>query len=377
MINFDKYATTRTSKEIWNLMEQYATEDYGNPSALYPFAEKSRKAINDAKEVLASLIHCNPNEIYFVPSGSVADNWIIRSFCRSGSTGITSDIEHHAVLNAFQASKDQYGTRVIQLPVDINGLVDVNKLKEHIDIANLVSIMYVNNELGCIQDIDQIGHICRKANVPFHTDAVQAFGKLPINVDTECIDFMSCVGHKFHGPQGIGFLYIRDKYKDSMKPLVYGGSQQRGMIAGTEYISGIVGLATAAERAYRNLEANNKHIHEIHWSLRSQLKLALPQITFNNSSKTCLESCINVCFENYKISGEQLLAFLAQYDICVSSGSACTSQSHEPSHVLRAIGLNDEAANASLRFTFDEENTVEEVETVVKVLTEGVNMIGG
>lgn len=377
MINFDKYATTGTTKEIWRLMEPYATEEYGNPSAMYPFAEKSRKAIADSREIIASLIHCDPDEIYFVPSGSVADNWVIRSICRAGSTGVTSDIEHHAVLHTFEALKKEFGTRVIYLPVDINGLVDTDKLKEHISIANLVSIMYVNNEIGCVQDIDTIGHICRKADVPFHTDAVQAFGKVPINVDTQCIDFMSCVGHKFHAPQGIGFLYIRDKYKDVMKPLVYGGSQQRGIIAGTENISGIVGLAAAAERAYRALDENNKKIHEIHWSLRSQLKLALPKITFNNGGDACLESCVNVCFSNYNVSGEQLLAFLAQYDICVSSGSACTAQSDEPSHVLRAIGLNDDAANASLRFTFDEDNTVEEVETVVKVLTEGVKMING
>lgn len=375
MINFDKYATTGTNKDIWDAMSKYAVEQYGNPSALYPFATKSRNAIEDAKAMIAELIHCNPNEIYFVPSGSFADNWVIRSFSRAGSTAITSAIEHHAILYTFEEMQRRYGTRLIVLPVDTNGMIDVGKLTEHVPIANLVSIMYVNNEIGSIQDIDQIGHICRKYNVPFHTDAVQAFGKIPIDVDAQCIDFMSCVGHKFHGPQGIGFMYIREKYKDAMQPLTYGGAQQRNMIAGTENIAGIMGLAWAAIKAYSDLENNKEHIHEIHWNLKSQLKLALPEIAFNNGGESCMESCVNISFNKYHVAGEQLLAFLAEHDICVSSGSACTSQSDEPSHVLKAIGLSDEEANASLRFTFDEENTVEEVETVVKVLTEGVHMI--
>lgn len=376
MINFDKYATTRTSEEVWDIMKPYAVEEYGNPSALYPFADKSRKAIMESKEKIAALVHCHPDEIYFVASGSIADNWIIRSMCRRGTVGITSAIEHHAVLNTFNMLKDKHDVRVIELPVDINGLIDISELDQHVSVANLVSIMYVNNEIGSIQDIEQIGHICRKADVPFHTDAVQAFGKLPINVDSQCIDFLSCVGHKFHGPQGIGFVYIREKYKDSMAQLTYGGSQQRGIIAGTENVSGIVGLAYAAEKSYREQEEREKQIHEIHWNLKSQLKLALPEITFNNGGQTSMESCVNVCFQNYNVTGEQLLAYLGQFDICVSSGSACNSQSHEPSHVLQAIGLSEEAANASLRFTFDEENTVEEVEQLVKTLVEGVEMIG-
>lgn len=373
MINFDKNATTGINKELWTVMEKYAVEQYGNPSALYPFAEQSRKIIANSQEILASLIHCQPNEIYFLSSGTMADNWVINSVCRNGSVIITSPIEHHAILNTIQNLHDNNGVRCITIPVDNNGIIDINEMERHIEVADLVSIMYVNNEIGSVQDIDKIGHLCRKFHTPFHTDAVQAFGKIPIDVDSQCIDFMSVTGHKFHAPQGIGFLYIREKYKGLMNPILFGGTQQRGLIAGTENICGIVGLAYAAKKAYDELEENKKFIHEVYWRLKSQLKLALPLAKFNSDSP--LENCLNVCFADYKVRGEQLLEFLAENDICVSSGSACTSSSKEPSHVLRAIGLSEEEAESSLRFSFDAENTVEEVDEVIQVLAEGVRMI--
>ena len=373
MINFDKNATTSINEEVWNVMGKYAIEQYGNPSALYPFAEKSRKAIEESKETIAELIHCQPDEIYFVQSGTMADNWVIGSVCRKGSVILTTPIEHHAILNAAQSLDDYSGIRIITVPVGINGEIDINALEKHIEVADLVSVMYVNNEIGAVQDVDKIGHLCRKFHTPFHTDAVQAFGKIPIDVDSQCIDFMSVSGHKFHGPQGIGFLYIREKYKGLMKPLTYGGGQQRGLISGTENISGIVGLGYAAQKAYDELEENKKKLHELYWYLKSQLKLALPLITFSSDSP--LENVLSVCFLNYHVWGEQLLAFLAENDICASTGSACASQSHEPSYVLKAIGLSDDAANSTLRLSFDSDNTIEEVDELIKVLTVGVTMI--
>lgn len=372
MINFDKNATTGTNAEVWEEMKKYALEQYGNPSALYPFAEESRKAIANAQERIAALIHCQPNEIYFLSNGSMADNWVLNSVCRNGSFVITSSIEHHAILNTLIALRDK-NVRTLYLPVDINGKIDFRKLEQHIDVADLVSIMYVNNEIGSVQDIESIGHLCRKYNVPFHTDAVQAFGKVLIDVDSQCIDYMSVSGHKFHGPQGIGFLYIREKYKKLIQPLAYGGMQQRGVIAGTENIAGIMGLAFAAEKAYENLKNNSDIVHDIYWTLRSQLKIALPLITYNSNSP--LENCLNVCFLPYKIAGEELLAFLGEQDICVSAGSACASQLKEPSHVLRALGLSKEAANSSIRLSFDAENTVSEAMQVVNAITQGVKML--
>ena len=374
MINFDKNATTRVSKKIWDIMEKYTVEEYGNPSSLYPFAEKSRKAINDAREILANIINCQPSEIYFVPSGSAGDNWIISSVCRRGTVGITSEIEHHAVLNTFKMLSEENQVHTTFVPIDGNGMIIDKKLAEYIPVANLVSIMYVNNEIGVKQDINKIGHLCRQNGVLFHTDAVQAFGKVKIDVDAECIDFLTCSAHKFHGPKGIGFVYVRDKYKELMQPLIYGGGQQSGLIAGTENVAGIVGMAYAAEEAYEYLEENKKKISELYWYFRSQLKIALPYIIINNSFDT-IQNCINVSFINYGLQGEELQAFLGENDICVSTGSACNSSSNEPSHVLKALGLSDDQANASIRFTLDEDNTFEEVEKVRDILLKGVELL--
>ena len=375
MINFDKNATTRTSDEVWDTMSIYAREEYGNPSALYSFAQTAKQGIEDSKEILSGIINCEPSEIYFVPSGSVGDNWIIRSMCRKGTTAITSEIEHHAVLNTFKALSDDGMSRVIYLPVDSNGQISMSQLEQHIESANLVSLMYVNNEIGTAQDIEAIGHLCRKSGVPFHTDAVQAFGKVEIDVDAQCIDFMTVSGHKFHGPKGIGFVHIREKYKPFLLPLVYGGSQQDGLIAGTENVPGIAGLALAAHLAYCDFEDKKQKTYELSWYLKSQLKIALPKVRVVNPQAQ-LGNCLSVSFLEYGVRGEELLEFLNEYDICASTGSACNSHDNAPSHVLKAIGLSDEEANATLRFSIDYENTNEEVDTVVKVLTEGVKMLG-
>lgn len=374
MINFDKNATTKLSKTVWDLMEQYAVEEYGNPSALYPFSNNPRKAINEAKEILSNIINCEPSEIYFVPSGSAGDNWIIRSICRRGTVGITSEIEHHAVLNTFKMLSEENQVHVIYIPIDGNGMVDEQKLNTHVPIANLVSIMYVNNEIGVVQDINSIGHLCRQHGTPFHTDAVQAFGKVKIDVDAQCIDFLTCSGHKFHAPKGIGFVYIRDKYINNMKPMFYGGSQQAGLIAGTENVAGIVGMAYAAQEAYEHLEENEKFVSELFWYFRSQLKIALPDIIINNAFDT-IQNCISVSFVNYGIRGEELQAFLGENDICVSTGSACNSRSNEPSHVLKALGLSDNEANSTIRFSINENNTFEEVTTVIGILVKGVDLL--
>lgn len=377
MINFDKNSTTSTKKEIWDLMERYAVEEYANPSALYPFADEPRKAIAEAKEIISAEINCSPNEIYFVSSGTEADNWIIKSFFNSTDSDrvfVTSSIEHHAILNMF-AKIEKMRAKVVYLPVDRNGIIDGDRLEWYMPDANLCSIMYVNNEIGTIQDINYIGHLCREHQVPFHTDAVQAFGKIKIDVDSQCIDFLSCSGHKFHAPRGIGFIYVRDKFKDIMSQWTIGGQQQGGLIAGTENVPGIVGIANATKLAYENLEHYQQTVHELYYYFKSQLKLSLPKVTINGGSG--IENCMSVCFAPYKIKGEEILAFLGENDICASSGSACASESNEVSHVLKAIGLTDEEANSTIRFSFDDENTKEEVDEVIKVLINGIQLLGG
>ena len=375
MINFDKNATTGTNKDIWRLMEKFAVEEYGNPSAQYSFADESKKAVETSKEIIAELLHCQPEEIYFLASGSEGDNWVLNSLCRRGSVAITSEIEHHAVLNTFKILSEERNVHVIYLPVDSSGRIDQGKLELHVPVSNLVSIMYVNNEIGTIQDIGKIGHLCRKEGVLFHTDAVQAFGKVHINVDADCIDFLSCSGHKFHGPKGIGFVYVRHKYKDLMRSWTYGGTQQDNLVAGTENVPGIVGLAKAAEFAYENFDKNQEKTHEVYWHFKSQLKLALPEIKYNAENYN-IENCLSICFVNYGIRGEELLEFLNEFGICASSGSACNSSNKEPSHVLKAIGLTDDEASSSLRFSIDHENTVEEANEVIKALCEGVKLLG-
>ena len=369
IINFDKNATTGTDKEIWKIMERYAVEDYGNPSALYPFADKSRQAITESRQIISDIINCDPEEIYFVPSGTMADNWVIRSMCGNKGKFVTTPIEHHAILHTAEAIP---GLKVEYLPVDTDGLIHIDE--DMLTDAKLVSVMYVNNELGTIQDINSLGHICRSKGIPFHTDAVQAFGKIPIDVDAQCIDFTSVSAHKLHGPKGIGFIYLREQYKDVIQPMFYGGEQQRGMIAGTENVPAIIGMAEAAKKAYDNLDDRNKQTKEVYWLLRSRLKVALNDIVFNNGNNN-LENTISVCFVNYKVKGEELLAFLAEHGICVSTGSACASNSHEVSHVLKAIGLSDEEAGATLRLSVDEFNTTEEVVTVVNAIKAGVELI--
>lgn len=370
IINFDKNATTGTLKSVWETMQYYAVDEYGNPSSLYEFSNVSRNAIKESREIISGIINCDPSEIYFVASGSMGDNWIIHSLCGQGGKFVTTPIEHHAVLNM---AENIPGLQVQYIPVDTDGVVhiDENTLTD----TNLMSVMYINNEIGTIQDINSIGHICRSLGIPFHTDAVQAFGKIPIDVDAQCIDFMSVSGHKFHGPKGIGFVYVRDKYKNQLKPAIYGGGQQDGLIAGTENVPAIIGMARAAEIAYTRLEENSKQIKEVYWYLRSQLKINFNDIIFNNG-KNNLENVVSACFINYGIHGEELLAFLSEHNICVSTGSACASHSNEVSHVLKAIGLSDDEAGATIRFSIDEFNTTDEVTEIIKVLKVGIDLLG-
>ena len=335
MIYLDNAATTKVTDEVFESIIPYFYEVYANPSAIYSFAAKSRKAVDDAREEVASLIGAQPNEIYFTAGGSESDNWAIKAYAEAnqnkGKHIITSVIEHHAVLHVCQYL-EKHGFEVTYLKVDENGLISLDELKAAIRPDTiLISIMAANNEIGTIEPLEEIGAIAKEHGIAFHTDAVQAYGHIPLNVDEMHIDMLSASGHKLHAPKGIGFLYIRKGIR--IGSFVHGGAQERSRRAGTHNTPGIVGLGTAASAAARTNRLPNN---------------------------------VNFCFRF--IEGESLLILLDQQGICASSGSACTSGSLDPSHVLLAIGLPHEIAHGSLRLTLSEETTLEDIDFTVDQL---------
>lgn len=368
MIYMDNAATTRVSGEVLEAMLPYFREDYGNPSAVYSFADQSKKAVDQARTQAAELIGAKTEEIYFTAGGSESDNWALKAaaeaYASKGKHIITSKIEHHAVLHTCQHLEKQ-GYEVTYLDVDENGMVSVSDLQSAIRPDTiLISIMAANNEIGTIEPLTEIGKIAREHDILFHTDAVQAYGHIPIQVDEMNIDMLSASGHKLNGPKGVGILYIRKGVK--IRSFIHGGAQERNRRAGTLNVPGIVGFGKATELAQSTMQERREQVIQLREHLIDRVLSEIPHTRLNGHRTERLPNNVNFCFRF--IEGESLLILLDQLGICASSGSACTSGALDPSHVLLAIGLPHEIAHGSLRLTLSEENTVEDVDFVVDEL---------
>lgn len=374
-IYFDNAATTRLDEEVLQEMIPYLKENYGNASSIYKLGRESRKAVEESREKIARILNCKPNEIYFTAGGSESDNTAIKGIARAnkkkGNHIITSKIEHPAVLETCKQLEKE-GFEVSYISVDENGIINLEELKKTIKPATvLITIMFANNEIGTIQPIEKIGEIARENNIYFHTDAVQAVGSVKIDVKKLNIDSLSLSGHKFYGPKGIGALYVRTGV--NFEKFVDGGHQERNKRAGTENVAGIVGLGKAIELAYNNLDEHNSIIKELRDYYVEQVKDKIPYIKINGDMEKRLPGNSNISFRF--IEGEGLLLNLDLKGICASSGSACTSGSLAPSHVLLAIGLPHEIAHGSLRISIGKYNTKKEIEYLVKSLVEIVNRL--
>ncbi len=368
-IYMDNNATTSLKREVYDAMVPYLTEYYGNASSkFYQIGRDAEAAVYKARETVANAIGAKVNEIYFTASGCEADNWALKgiAFANSakGNHIITSEIEHHAILHACKWLEKQ-GFKVTYLPVDKDGRVDPADVENAIDENTiLISIMTANNEIGTIQPIREISEIAKAHKVIFHTDAVQAIGHMPVDVKELGVDMLSLSGHKFHGPKGVGVLYIRNGVR--IENLIHGGGQERGKRAATENLAGIVGIAKAIELATENLEENMAKLKSLRDRLIKGISENIPYCRLNGSTQHRL--CNNVNFSFKYIEGESILMLLDMYGVAASSGSACASGSLDPSHVLLAIGLPHEIAHGSLRLSVGDENTEEEVDYVIEVL---------
>lgn len=368
-IYFDHAATTPTHPDVLEKMLPYFTEEFGNPSSVYRMARSSKTAVDTAREQVAKAIGAaDEKEIYFTAGGTESDNWAIigiaESYKNKGNHIITTKIEHHGVLHTCEYL-EKHGYEVTYLDVNAEGLIDLEALKEAItDQTILITVMYANNEIGTVQDIPAIGAIAKEAGVIFHTDAVQAVGHIPINVVESNIDLLSISGHKLYGPKGIGALYVRKGVK--LRAFIHGGGQERKRRAGTENVPGIVGIGAAIERAVTNMEAENKRLIELRDYMIQEVTEKIPYCWLNGSAEQRLPNNVNISFEF--IEGESMLIMLDMKGFCASSGSACTSGSLDPSHVLLAIGLPHEKAHGSLRLSLGESNTKEQVDAFVEEL---------
>lgn len=373
LIYLDNAATTAILPEVLDKMMPYLTEYYGNPSSVYGLAGVSKEAIDKSRKTIADFIGAKENEIYFTAGGSESDNWAIKSVALAkkakGKHIITTKIEHHAVLHTCEFL-EKNGYEVSYIDVDEDGVVKLDELKKAIRPDTiLISVMFANNEIGTIQPIKEIGRIAKENGILFHTDAVQAFGHLRINVDELNIDMLSASGHKFHGPKGAGIMYIRNSVK--LEPLIHGGAQERKRRAGTHNVPGIVGMGAAIELADKNLEANAEKEIAIRDHLIERVMKEIPHVKLNGHKTNRLPN--NANFSIRFIEGESMLMSLNAKGICCSSGSACTSGSLDPSHVLLAIGLPHEIAHGSLRVSMSEETTMEDIDYLVdnlKVIVE-------
>lgn len=370
LIYLDNAATTQVYPEVLDAMIPYFTEYYGNPSAIYTFAGNAKKAVDEARNILAEGIHAKPEEIYFTGGGSESDNWVLKATAEAyeskGKHIITTKIEHHAILHTAEYLEKK-GFEVTYLDVDENGLIRLEDLKAAIRPDTiLISIMAANNEIGTVEPLAEIGAIAKEKGILFHTDAVQAFGHIPIDVDAMNIDMLSASGHKVNGPKGIGLLYIRKGVK--IRSFVHGGAQERQRRAGTHNVPGIVGFGKAAQLAFENMEERSKYEAQLRDHLIERVLAEIPYSRLNGDRTKRLPNNANFCFRF--IEGESMLILLDQNGICGSSGSACTSGSLDPSHVLLAIGLPHEIAHGSLRLTLSEKTTREEIDYTVDKLKE-------
>lgn len=368
MIYLDNAATTKMAPEVLDAMLPYLQDNYGNPSTIYSLGAASKRAVTAAREAVAGLIGAKPEEIYFTAGGSEADNWALKAaaeaYEKKGKHIITTKIEHHAVLHTCEYLEKR-GFEVTYLEVDQDGLVRPEDVRAAIRPDTiLISVMFANNEIGTVEPIAEIGALAKEKGILFHTDAVQAFGQIPIDVDAMHIDMLSASAHKVNGPKGVGCLYIRTGVK--IRSFVHGGAQERSRRAGTENVPGIVGFGAAAARAGRNLDEKAQRERELRDYLIGRLETEVPHCRLNGHRTKRLPGNVNFSF--FFIEGESMLIRLDMEGICASSGSACTSGSLDPSHVLLAIGLKHEEAHGSLRLTLSEENTREEMDTVVEAV---------
>ena len=371
----DNAATTKTAPEVLDAMLPYFSEHFANPSSVYRFASDNKEAVSRQRDIIAETLGANSNEIYFTAGGSESDNWALKAaaeaYRKKGNHIITTNIEHHAVLHTAEYLERQ-GFEITYLDVDEDGKISLDELRAAIRPTTiLISVMYANNEIGTIQPIREIGGIAREHEVLFHTDAVQAYGQLPIDVDECRIDMLSASGHKLNGPKGIGFLYIRKGVK--IRSFIHGGAQERKRRAGTENVPGIIGMGAAARRAAATREERVQKELEVRDYLIGRVLDEIPYSRLNGHRKDRLPNNANFSFRF--IEGESLLIMLDGKGICASSGSACTSGSLDPSHVLLAIGLPHEIAHGSLRLTINEEITKEDIDYVVESLKEIVGRL--
>ena len=371
----DNAATTCISQTALDAMMPYLTKQYGNPSSLYAFGQAAKEAIEDARKTVAACINAQPREIYFTSGGSEADNQAILSAAKIGARKgkrhlISTAFEHHAVLHTLKKLEKE-GFDVTLLPIHEDGVVRMADVEAAVrDDTALVTVMFANNEIGTVQPVTEIGAFCRERNIPFHTDAVQAAGHMPIDVEAMNIDMLSLSGHKFHAPKGVGVLYVKKNFP--LMNLIEGGGQERGKRAGTENVAGIVALAAALKESCDTMEENTARILPMRDKLISELG-KIPHSIINGSMENHVPGTVNICFEG--LEGDGLLLLLDQNGICASSGSACNAGLIDPSHVLLAIGVPYELAHGSLRLSIGEYNTMEEIDHIIRVVPQVVETL--
>lgn len=367
-IYLDNAATTKPDSTVIDAMIPYLMDNFGNPSSLYSIGKRNKEDISLARAKVASVISANDNEIFFTSGGSEADNWVIKCIAKPGDHIITSKIEHHAILNSCRFM-ESCGVEITYLDVDENGMVNPMDVNNSIkNNTRLISIMFANNEIGSIQPIGTIGKIARNHSILFHTDAVQAFGHVPINVKELGIDLLSCSGHKLNGPKGIGALYINYSEQNNIYPLIHGGGQESGKRASTENVAAIVGFGYAAELAKYNMRSNNIYERKLVNIMMNLIADNIHGIKFNGPP-ICdkrLSNNVNISIDG--IRGEELMMLLSMNGCYVSTGSACNSGDNKPSYVLKAIGLSDEDANSSIRITVSKDNTISDIIDFVDIL---------
>lgn len=368
MIYLDNAATTKICDRAVHAMEPYLNEMYGNPSGIYNFSKVSKEMVERTRATIASAIHAKPENIFFTSGGTESDNWVLENAARYGRHIITSEIEHHAILNKCENLSER-GMDISYVGTDRMGFVNPYELESHIrkDTA-LISIMFANNEIGTIQPIKEIGRIAGRRKILFHTDAVQAFGHVPINVHEMNIDMLSASSHKFHGPKGVGFLYIRNP--ENVESLIFGGGQEKGRRAGTENVAGIVGMGAAVEEAMENLNQRMEREIELRNYLINRVLREIPYVKLNGHMSKRLPG--NANFTIAGIDGTSLVILMDNDGICVSAGSACSAGDDSPSHVIRAIGIPDQYIYGTIRLTLCADNTREEIDYTIHRLKENV-----
>jgi len=372
MIYLDHAATTSVDSEVLNIMYPYFSDKFGNPNSLHSYGREAAKAVDKARDTIAMLLNCKSSEVYFTSGGTESDNWAIKGIYNAnkekGNHIITTKIEHKAIINSCQRIEKE-GAKVTYLDVNKYGQINLSDLENAItDKTILVSVMSANNEVGTLQPISKIGEICKKHNVLFHTDAVQAISAVDIDVKRDKIDLLSMSAHKFYGPKGIGVLYIRNGVKNDR--YLSGGAQERGMRGGTTNVPLIVGMAAAMEKALKNMDENNKKLIKLRDKLINRIETEIPNVYLNGHRTERLPNNVNFSFEF--IEGESLLLLLDMQGIALSSGSACTSGSLEPSHVLSAMKVPVELSQSATRFTFGKDNTEEDIDYVMESLKNNI-----